>query len=102
MLAGTSTTEKAKRASLPERIAKLSADLIDARFVTRDFKESVKIGKEFAPLLESAHWNHPEVFSEPQVRAACSFVAWLKKAKYITAQRNNVYRGGAPGLGKRA
>ena len=101
MNATTLSKADRKRAGAPDEIRRLSAELDIARNIEHDFKRSRAIGAKLAPLLGDAYWNNPEVFALAQVRAARTFVAWLKRARYIEPARPAFYRGGSPGLGKR-
>lgn len=90
-----------KRASKTAKIRLLAMNLQEAR-TERNFKRSKAIGAELAPLLSNAYWNHPEVFTLPVIRDARRYVAWLRRAQYIEQPKSCLYRGGSPGLGKRA
>lgn len=102
MTATTLSKVDRKLARVPDDIQKLSADLHVARNVEHSFDRARRIGIQLAPLLETAYWNHPEVFASGEVREARRFVAWLKRARYIEPKRSKTYRAGSPGLGRRA
>jgi len=91
-----------RSSGIADDVRKLSAELDAARNINRNFKRAKAIGTQLAPLLTDAYWNSPEVFKSSQVRAARSFVTWLKRARYIEPQPSLFYRGGSPGLGRKS
>ena len=68
-----------------------------------DFKKVLSLGKRLASTIDKPNYLDPELFKDPDVRAARRLIRQLKRAEYIKKPKNpKVYRGGAPGQGKRS
>jgi hypothetical protein len=71
-------------------------------YTDMNLREEIKIGKQLAPILESAYYNSPELFQDKDVKRARNIIRRLARAQYIKRPKQPViYRGGSPGLGKK-